>query len=374
MENVVFKDFTEQEFSEEIFKDLINNIVKFMKEKNIDLDHVGNLSNDTKIKFYDKLKNILEHISLHIFNDNYLEELIKDFVENFNNSISERELVKVKNEKYFIKKKDEIKNIILEIHDVFEFVNNFKYIYEHKETFFELNSKELKDESKDKSKNELNQKFKNSLNYVISYLSRSCEHLNDMNQTIKKLNDSLCETDSVLKNIVRKQEIVDEIKQLKEKNITQEDIMDKLIIFLNSDSQIDEKNKFNKNDVPNLRKISQDTIDKVKLNNDKIKLLEDELHKMAKQLFDSCTIEQQELIKKYRSGEINNEELYNKVYQKPFDEPNDIRYQNEIRRIVNIYNNSSKELEDQIKVFNKMKYFIDFGKNNQSYQTVFDAK
>ena len=154
MENTVFKDFTEQEFSEEILKGLIISIVEFMKEKNIESNSIFDLSNDTKIKFYHKLNDILEYITIHIFNNNYLEELIKDYFENFNNSISEIELVKVKNEKYFIKKKDEIKDLILEIADVFELITNFKYINEHKETFFELNSKEFNDESND----ELNQK------------------------------------------------------------------------------------------------------------------------------------------------------------------------------------------------------------------------
>ena len=506
MENTVFKDFTEQEFSEEILKGLINSIVEFMKEKNIDLNSIVNLSNDNKIKFYHKINDILEYITIHIFNNNCLEELIKDFDENFNNSISEKELVKVKNEKYFIKKKDEIKDLILEIADVFELITNIKYINEHKEILFKLNSKEFNDEPN----NELNQKFGNSINYIISYLSRSYENLNDINQTMKNLNDSLCKANSNLtkaqlikdlddslckdnsnktmkdlndsickakelndinqkiknlydslskdnsnqtmkdlnnsvckienfvqndlldkaqpavENFVRKQdkgieseikelndinqtmkdlndllckdnsnqtmkdlnnsfckansavedlvmtkEIVNEIKELNNLNNTEEEILKKLLSFLKSDSQIDEQNKFDKNNIPNLEKILQCSSDKKKLNNNKIKLLRDELDKIKFNLLKNE--EHQGLIKKYECGEII-KELNNKVYQKPFDELNDIRYQNEIRRIVNIYNNSSKELHDQIEVFNKMKYFIELGKDNQPFQTVFDAK
>tara|TARA_A100001015_G_scaffold310742_1_gene412707 strand:+ start:5553 stop:7028 length:1476 start_codon:yes stop_codon:yes gene_type:complete len=489
MENTVFKDFTEQKFSEEILKGLINSIVEFMKEKNIDLNSIVDLSNDIKINFYDKLKNILEYITIHIFNNNCLEELIKDFIKNFNNSISEKELVKVKNEKYFIKKKDEIKDLILEIHDVFKLITNFEYINEHKEILFN-------DEPNDES----NQKFGYSLNYVISDLSRSCENLNDSlckvnsnltkdqlikdlddslckdnfnktmkdlndsickakelndinqkiknlcdplskdnsnqtmkdlnnsvckienfiqndlldkaqpavenfirkqdkgieseikelsdinqtmkdlndllckdnsNQTMKDLNNSFCKANSAIEDLVMTKEIVNEIKELNNLNNTEEEILKKLLSFLKSDSQIDEQNKFNKNNIPNLEKILQCSSDKKKLNNNKIKLLREELDKIKFNLLKNE--EHQGLIKKYECGEII-KELNNKVYQKPFDELNDIRYQNEIRRIVNIYNNSSKELHDQIEVFNKMKYFIELGKDNQPFQTVFDAK
>ena len=78
---------------------------------------------------------------------------------------------------------------------------------------------------------------------------------------------------------------------------------------------------------------------------------------------------------KYKYNYLDNtkfKKLYNLI--DVLSELNDIRYQNEIRRIVNIYNNSSKELHDQIEVFNKMKYFIELGKDNQPFQTVFDAK
>lgn len=316
MENTVFKDFTEQEFSEEILKGLINSIVEFMKEKNIESNSIFDLSNDTKIKFYHKLNDLLEYITIHIFKNNYLEELIKDYFENFNNSISEIELVKVKNEKYFIKKKDEIKDLILELDDeladVFELITNFKYINEHKEILFKLNSKEFNDESND----ELNQKFGNSLDYVISYLSRSCENLNGINQIKKNLKDLLCKLNS---NLTKAQLI--------------KDLDDS---FCN-----------------------------------KIKLVRDELDKKKFDLLKNE--EHQRLIKEYGCAEII-KELNNEVYQKPFDELNDIIYQNEIRRIVNIYNNSSKELGDQIEVLNKMTYFIESGKDNQPFQTVFDAK
>lgn len=305
MENTVFKDFTEQEFSEEILKGLIISIVEFMKEKNIDSNSIVDLSNDTKIKLYHKLNDILEYITIHIFKNNYLEELIKDYVENFNNSISEIELVKVKNEKYFIKKKDEIKDLILKIADVFELITNFKYINEHKEILFN-----------DEPNDELNQKFGNSLDYVISYLSRLCENLNGINQIKKNLKDLLCKLNS---NLTKAQLI--------------KDLDDSFC---------------------NKIKLVQDELDKKKFD-----LLKNEEH--------------QRLIKEYGCAEII-KELNNKVYQKPFDELNDIIYQNEIRRIVNIYNNSSKEIHDQIEVFNKMKYFIESGKDNQPFQTVFDAK
>lgn len=321
MENTVFKDFTEQEFSEEILKGLIISIVEFMKEKNIDSNSIVDLSNDTKIKLYHKLNDILEYITIHIFKNNYLEELIKDYVENFNNSISEIELVKVKNEKYFIKKKDEIKDLILKIADVFELITNFKYINEHKEILFN-----------DEPNDELNQKFGNSLVYVISYLSRLCENLNGINQIKKNLNDLLCK---VKPNLTKAQLIKD---------------LDDSFCKDNSNKTMKDLN----DSICNKIKLVRDELDKIKFN-----LLKDEEH--------------QRLIKEYGCAEII-KELNNKVYQKPFDELNDIIYQNEIRRIVNIYNNSSKELHDQIEVFNKMKYFIELGKDNQPFQTVFDAK
>lgn len=333
---------SKENFSEEKTKDLFDKIVDFVKEKNIDINHINDLSDDDKNELIQKFNDVFEYLASYLLDDKLKDEINDGFTEEFNDTISEQELIEVKNKKYFIKKQESIQSLINDTQEFVEFIFKFEYVYKHKELIFDFD-------------NELsNKELKNNLNYIFVYLKKKNDDINDLNKSMKDLNDSLSKVSPVLKNIVRRSEINNEIKDLNNLYLTKKEEFNKKVNYL--------KNIKNSQILVTKDQIIEEPVElfnEMNIIHDKINLLCKELDKIVIESFDQCNDDQKNLIEKLRSGEITQEEFDEKAYQKPLDESDDLKYQDEIRRIIEIYNNSSKTNEDKNEILIKMNNFID---------------
>lgn len=347
---------SKEEMSEKIINDMISKIVNFVKEKNIDLNHIHDVSEEDKKELIQKFNDLFEYLASYLFDDKLKDEMNDGFIEEFKYTVSEEKLSKVTNEKSFIKMKKSIQNLMDDSQDFLDFISQFKYVYKHKDLIF-------KSETEDS-----NEEFKNSLHYVLSYLKKKNDDMNGLNETMKDLNNSLStKVSPVLENMVRKQEIEMELSDLKKSLDTNKVELEKINKSLSS-LDFNEKIK-----VKNMKNRVLDLVNESSQINTKRSNLLNELEEIANESFNRCTTEQKELIEKYRSGEITKEEFNEKVYQKPVDEIDDLRYQDEIRRIIEIYNNSSETKEDKKNVVTMMTNFINSMKGDKPFLTVFDA-
>lgn len=346
---------SKEEFSEKIINDMIGNIVNFVKEKNIDLNHIHDAPDDDKKKIIQKFNDLFDYLACYLFDNKLKDEMNDGFIEEFKDTISEEKLSKVTNEKSFIKMKESIHNLINDSQDFLDFISQFKYVHKNKDLIF-------KSETEDS-----NEELKNSLHYVLSYLKKKNDDMNGLNETMKDFNTSLSKVSPVLENMVRRQEIEKELSDLKKsldtKYVELEEI-NKSLSFLDFNEKIK---------VKNIKNRALDLINEIRQINNKRSNLLNELEEIANESFNRCTSDQQELIKKYRSGEITKEEFNDKAYQKPVDEIDDLRYQDEIRKIIEVYNNSLKTNNDKKEILSKMNNFIHFTKSNKPFQTIFDA-
>lgn len=346
---------SKEEMSENIINDMIGKIVNFVKEKNIDLNHIHDVSEEDKKELIQKFNDLFEYLASYLFDDKLKDEMNDGLIEEFKDTISEKELIEVTNEKSFIKMKESIQNLMDDSQDFFDFISKFKYVHENKDLI-------LKSETEDS-----NEEFKNSLHYVFSYLKKKNDDMNSLNETMKDLNNSLStKVSPVLENMVRRQEIEKELSDLKKSldtNLGKLEEMNKLLSSLDLNNNIK---------VDNIRNLVLNLYSDTKQINTKRSNLLNELEEIANESFNLCTSDQQDLIKKLRLGEITQEEFNEKAYQKPLDEIDDLRYQDEIRRIIEIYNNSSETNEDKKEVVTMMTNFIDSTKSNNPFQTVFD--
>ncbi len=347
---------SKEEMSEKIINDMIGKIGNFVKEKNIDLNHIHDISEEDKKELIQKFNDLFEYLASYLFDDKLKDEMNDGFIEEFKYTLSEEKLNKVRNEKSFRDMKKSIQNLMDDSQDFLDFISQFKYVYEHKDLIF-------KSETEDS-----NEELKYSLHYVLSYLKKKNDDMNGLNETMKDLNNSLStKVSPVLENMVRRQEIEKELSDLKKSldtNLEELEEMNKLLNSLDPNDNIKVENM--KNLVLNLYS------DTKQINTKRSNLL-NELEEIANESFNLCTPDQQELIKKYRSGEITKEEFNEKAYQKPVDGIDDLRYQDEIRRIIEIYNNSSETKEDKKKILTMMTNFISSMKGDKPFQTVFDA-
>ena len=335
---------SKEQFSNEKIEELIDKFVEFIKEKNIDLNHVLELSEDDKNELIQKFNDLFEYLAYFVFNDKLKDEMNDELIEEFKYTISEEELSKVTNKKSFIKMKESIQSIMEDedSQDFFDFISKFKYVNEYKELIF-------------KSKTEdLNEELKSNLNYVVSYLKKKNDDMNVLNKTINdSINSLSTKVSTVLENMIQRDKIVDKIDKLNTKIDFKTEECKKILSFLKN---IKPEN-YTKDYIFMLDKATELSND-ISIFQSEKKLLREDLNKIAKESFNRCTTEQQKLIEKYISDEISKEEFYEKVCQKPLDEIDDLRYQDEIRRIIEIYNNSSKANEDKKDIINKMGNFI----------------
>ena len=331
---------SKEKISENIINDIIGNIVNFVKERNIDLNHIHDISEEDKKDLIQKFNDLFEYLASFLFDDKLKDEMNDGFIEEFKYTISEEKLSKIRNKKSFIKMKESIQNLMNDSQDFLDFISKFKHVYENKDLIFKS---EIEDS---------NEELKNSLNYVLSYLNKKNDDMNILNNTMKNLNNSLSKISPLLENIVRRQEIEKELSDLKKSLDTKYGELEQIKKLISSLDYI-EKNK----KVETIKNVSDLANEMTQINTKRSNLL-NELQQLTNESFNQCTTEQQELFEKYRSNEITKEEFYEKIYQKPLDEIDDLRYQGEIRRIIEIYNNSSKTIEDKKDIITKMDNFI----------------
>lgn len=331
---------SKEDFSDKVINDLMNKITDFLEEKNIEMNQIYGLHEGDKILFIQKFNDVINYLSTYIINNEHINDLLKIFQEDFDDEISiDKSLIK--NRKKFMSKKESIKNLIDEEEELLQFLNKFKYVYENKDLIFKSEIEDSNDE------------LKNSLNYVLSYLKKKNDDMNILNNTMKNLNNSLSKVSPLLENMVQSEEINNQIDKLNKKFDFKREQCKKILSSLKN---IKPEN-FTKDDILILKKATELSNDMSKFQSEK-KLLQEKLNKIANEHYNRCTPEQQELIEKYNSGEITKEEFEKIAYQKPLDEIDDIKYQNEFKRIIEIYNNSSKVNEDKKKIVNAMEFFI----------------
>ena len=308
-----------EELSEDIIYEKVNNIHKFLSENNID----NILTSEQKDEFSQMFNDLLDYLSLYILDDETTNEILKSIDNEFDDDIVSETFYFINNMKDFIRKKESIENSINEKEELSELFKKFKYVHQQKDQIFEPD-------------NEL----KNNLDFILQYIKRKNDDMNGLNETMKDFNTSLTNASFVLKNMVRRQEIEKELSDLNKSLDTKD-----LILNLSNE-------------------ITHITTKRSNLLN--------ELEELTKQSLNHCTSEQQELIKKYSSGEITQEEFNKKVYQKPLDEKDDLRYKDELTRIIEIYNNSSKTESDKKEIVTKMDDFIKSIQIDEPLLTVFN--
>lgn len=336
---------SKEDFSDKVINDLINKITDFLEEKNIEMNQIHGLHEGDKNLFIQKFNDVINYLSTYIINNEHINDLLKFFQEDFDDEISiDKSLIK--NRKKFMSKKESIKNLIDEEEELLQFLNKFKYIYENKDLIFKSEIEDSNDE------------LKNSFNYVFSYMKKKNDDMNVMDKTVKDFNNSLCTKIStkvlpLLENMVQSEKINNQIDKLNKKFDFKREQCKKILSSLKN---IKPEN-FTKDDILILKKATELSNDMSKFQSEK-KLLQEKLNKIANEHYNRCTPEQQELIEKYKSGEITKEEFKKIAYQKPLDEIDDIKYENEFKRIIEIYNNSSKINEDKKKIVTAMEFFI----------------
>ena len=308
-----------EELSEDILYEKVNNIHKFLSENNIN----NILTSEQKDEFSQMFNDLLDYLSLYILDDETTSEILKSIDNEFDDDIVSETFYFINNMKDFIRKKESIENSINEKEELSELFKKFKYVHQQKDQIFEPD-------------NEL----KNNLDFILQYIKRKNDDMNGLNETMKDLNTSLTNASFVLKNMVRRQEIEKELSDLN-KSLDNKD----LILNLS-------------NELTNITTKRSNLLNK--------------LDELTKQSFNRCTLEQKELIEKYSSGEITQEEFNKKVYQKPLDEKDDIRYKDEFTRIIEIYNNSSKTESDKKEIVTKMDDFIKSIQIDDTLITVFN--